>query len=163
MATLYNLTEEFAKILNMVGDEEDFESVLEQIETLEMSIANKLNGYAKVIKEVDGSIATIKAETERLTARKKSKENLIKSLKQRMQDAMERIDERKIDTDLFCFAIQNSPVKLVIENLELVPPEYLFTRPPEVDTKAVKDALKSGDLVENENIRLEQGQHLRIS
>jgi hypothetical protein len=162
MSTLYELTEEFAKILDMTGDEDDFDGIYELIESLQMSIADKLDNYAKVIKIEEGDVAAIKSEIARLQSRKSFKDNKVSAMKTRMKDAMERVGADKIKTTLFNFNIQPNPAKLVINDDSLVPERYLTTPPPQVNTQALKEALKSGALEENDNIFLEQSRNLRI-
>jgi len=109
MSTLYNLTGEFQQLLTMIQDGEYLEEELaDTLEGLGGEIEIKADGYAKVIKEIEGNVSTIKAEIDRLGSKKLFMDNSIKSLKQSLEMAMRATGKTKFKTQLFSFGIQKN-------------------------------------------------------
>ena len=68
--TLYELTDDYMRLLDMMGDPElDPEVLKDTMEGIEGALEDKADGYAKVIKTVEGEKAAIKEEMDRLKAR----------------------------------------------------------------------------------------------
>lgn len=158
MATLYELTGQFRELLELIEQGEiDAELLADTLEGLEGEVEIKADGYAKVIKELEGNIATIKAEINRLSGKKSSLESSIKRLKESLETSMRATNKTKFKTDLFSFNIQKNPARLVITGD--VPSEYLIPQEPKVDNKTIKELLKQQELPFT---HLEQGESLRI-
>lgn len=163
--TLYELTSEYMDLLAMLEDPEiDEEVIADTLEGLTGEIWVKADGYARVIKQMDADAKAIKTEEDRLYNRRKSLENRITYLKNRLQYAMELTDSRKIYTDLFNISIQKNPPKVVIDDPKRIPSEYLIPQEPKVDTAAIKEALKDQDEAPffQGAAHLEQTESLRI-
>ena len=160
MATLYELTGQFRELLELVEQGEvDPEMLADTLEGLEGEIEIKADGYAKVIKELEGKTAMLKGEIERLSNRKSAIENNIKTMKESLEIAMRATGKTKFKTDLFSFNIQKNPPKLVIDKPEEIPEEYLIPQEPKINSKAIKDMLKEKELP---FAHLEQSESLRI-
>jgi chaperonin cofactor prefoldin len=160
MATLYELTGQYRELLELAESEElDKQLIADTLEGLDGEIEIKADGYAKVIRELEGKTAVLKDEIDRLSKRKSVIENNIKNLKQALETAMRATGKTKFKTDLFSFNIQKNPPKLIIDKPEEVPEEYLIPQEPKIDTKAIKEILKQQELP---FARLEQSESLRI-
>lgn len=160
MATLYELTGQYRELLELAESEElDKQLIADTLEGLDGEIEIKADGYAKVIRELEGKTDLLKNEIERLSKRKSAIENNIKSMKEALQNAMFITGKTKFKTDLFNFNIQKNPPRLVIDKPEEVPEEYLIPQEPKIDTKAIKEILKQQELP---FARLEQSESLRI-
>ena len=163
MATIYELTDEYVELLNMLEDPEiDPEVLADTMEGLSGEIEAKADGYAKVIAELNAAIAGLKAEIERLTNRKTTMENNVKYLKSTLQFAMETTGKTKFKTDLFSFSVQKNPASVVIDEpyLENIPDKYLIPQDPKIDKAKIKEDLKAG--IDIGIAHLEQSQSLRI-
>jgi len=160
MATLYELTGQYRELLELAESEElDKQLIADTLEGLDGEIEIKADGYAKVIRELEGKTAVLKDEIDRLSKRKSVIENNIKSMKEALQNAMFITGKTKFKTDLFNFNIQKNPPRLVIDKPEEVPEEYLIPQEPKIDTSAIKEALKQQELP---FAHLEQSESLRI-
>lgn len=164
MATLYEISEEFQRLYQM-ADEYNLtpEDIADTVEGLEYELEDKADAYAKVIRSLEGDSASLKAEIERLTARKKTIENNIKNMKKSLEGAMKASGKQKIKTKLFSFGIQKNTPALKIDDPNAIPTEYLIPQKPKVDTDAVKKMLKG--LKDNQFClwaHLEQTESLRI-
>ena len=159
--TLYELSSEYMKLLAMMEDPEVDDDVLaDTLEGIDGELEVKADGYARVMRQMDADAKAIKAEEERLYARRKSLENRSAWLKQRLQDVMELTGKTKFKTELFSFGIQKNPPKVVITDESRIGHDYLIPQPPKVDAKAIKDALNDG--FHFDWAHLEQSESLRI-
>ena len=147
MRTLYELTDDFLKLLTLAEDEnEDIEVILSTIEGVDYEIELKAEGYAKVIKELEARAEAIKKEEDRLSNRRKSIEGNIARMKQALQQSMEATGKTKFKTELFSFNVQNNQPSLVLDKpLEDIPDKFLIPQEPKVDNAAIKELLKKGE------------------
>lgn len=165
MATLYELTNQYQMLLEMMQDPDVDPDVLsDTMEGLDGEIEDKADAYAKVRLELVNYVAALKAEIARLTARVKSAENNIDRLTESLKNGMILTGKTKFRTDLFSFNIQKNPPKVVIDDQDLIPAYFFIPQPSKIDTAAIKDLLKKGD--EKKELEgaahLEQGESLRI-
>jgi len=145
MATLYELTGQYQQLLEMIqNDEFDEWTLKDTLEGLDGEIEIKADGYAKVIKELEGNVDTLKNEIDRLSRKKSSYENNIKIMKESLENTMKITGKTKFKTELFSFNIQNNPPRLVID--KDVPEQFLIPQPPRVDNARIKDLLKQQEL-----------------
>lgn len=160
MATLYELTGQYKQLLDIAETEElDKQLIADTLEALEGEIETKADGYAKIIRELEGKAELLKSEIDRLSNRKTAIENNIKSMKEALQNAMYITGKVKFKTNLFNFSIQKNPPKLVIDKPEEIPEEFLIPQPPKVDNAKLKEILKEKGLP---FAHLEQSESLRI-
>lgn len=163
MASIYDLTGSFQTLWNLMEegtlDDEILQEVFENT-TEELSI--KLEGYCKFIKNLESDIAGLKAEEERLAARRKTMESTIKRSKEAMQRAMNVAGEKKLPCGSFTVSLQKSPASVVLDVTDTseVPPRYIRYPEPEVDKAKIKEELSNG--VELSFAHLESKESLRI-
>lgn len=162
--TLYEITEDFRRLYEM-ADECDLtpEDIADTLESLQYELEEKADGYAMVMRQLEGDIALLKAEIDRLSGRKKTVENNIKRMKQGLETAMKAANKPKIKTKLFSFGIQKNPPSVVMDEqyIENIPDEYLIPQEPKIDKKKIKEDLKAGVNLEG-LAHLEQTEGLRI-
>lgn len=159
--TLYELKGSWALVADMISDPTvDPEVIHDTLESIEGQIEEKADGYAKVIREAEAQRDGIKAEIERLTARKQAIENNVRRMKDSLEDAMRVTGKTKFKTTLFSFGIQKNPPSLVIDKPEEIPEEYLIPQAPKVDTAGIKAAIKAGAAFDFAHT--EQSEGLRI-
>ena len=143
---LYELTEQWDAVFNMMEDGETDEQVIfDTLESIEGEIEDKADNYAKMIRNLQANVDVLKAEEERLYQRRKSTENHIQSLKDHLQANLEFIGKTKFKTDLFSFSVSKNGGKQplsITDNLDEIPGKYLIPQPPKVDNDAVRELLK---------------------
>ena len=165
MSTLYKLTGQMQALLALMEDPDvDPEIIEDSFEAVSGERDAKLDGYGRVRAQMKADIAAMKAEEDRMANRRKAMENNVKRLENHVQDSMIATGDTKIKTTLFTFSIQKNPPKVIIDDPDLIPAYFLIPQEPKVDTAAIKDVLKGGDL--NHELdgaaHLEQGESLRI-
>ena len=161
MSTLYELTNEYMALLEMAEDPDiDPQAFADTLEALGGELEMKADGYARVMKELEGRAATMRFESKRLENGYKTIERNIDRMKHALQDSMVATDKRKFKTDLFSFSIRKNPASVVIDRETSIPPEFLIPQDPKIDKKAIKAAIDRGDNITFAH--LEQGESLII-
>lgn len=154
---LFNLTDQELQLLQMLEDGLDIGDTLEAVQELS---TDKLEGYAKVIKTLEGNIAVIQLEEKRLQANKTTLQNGVKRMKEAIYNHMQDTGKRKVDGTLFKFSIGKNPPALKVTDESLIP-EIFFDQPqPVLNKKLLMDQLKNGH--EYEGAQITQGESLRI-
>ena len=158
--TLYELTQDFDTVLNMLYTDVDEQTIFDTLESIEGEIEDKADGYAKVIKNIEADIEALKTEEKRLNERKKTLENKIKSMKYSLENAMRITGRTKFKTALFSFGIQKNPPSVEITDEDAaMKSEYIKTE-VKLDKTSIKEALKNGaelgfaQLVQSEGLRI---------
>lgn len=167
---LYEMTGELLHLMNFLYDEEVDEDQLIQIcEKIELEIEDKADGYAKIIKDLDGTIKALDVEEKRLKDRKNSLKNRQAWLKSNLENSMKAIGKTKFKTDLFSFNIQKNPASVKIDNTEAFiqqcqkdgRDDLLKYTAPEINKTALKEAMmkdgeyfEGAELVQTESLRI---------
>lgn len=161
MPKLYELTGMYNQLWDLVEDEEIDLAQLEQaMQSVEGDIQEKAENMAKLIKQIDGDVTTIKAEIDRLAAKKKALENKKEGIKTYLQQQLEAVGMDKVKTPIFTVAMQNNPPSLNVLDEALIPKQYFIPQDPILDKAAIKDLLKQG--IKVPGTELTQGRSLRI-
>ena len=167
MASIYELTGEFLTLWNLMeeGTLED-EAITGAFECTTEELAIKLEGYCKFIKNLRSDAAGLKAEEERLAARRKTLENTEKRMKEAMKAALQASGERKIPAGSFVVGLKaNSRPSVVLEEqyIENIPARYLIPQDPKVNTEQIMKDLQAGEVKDLEGVaHLDRGEHITI-
>ena len=146
MESLYELTEQYAAVRDMLFDEDVDEQVInDTLESIEGAIEVKADNYAKIIRTMDASIKALKDEEQRLSGRRKALEERQKWLKDTLEANMRYTGKMKFKTPLFSFSIQKNgglePLVITGE-LEDIPGRYLIQQPPIPDNMKIRKLLE---------------------
>ena len=154
--TLYELTAEYAAIMAALEaeTEEEYQAdMLEKLGALNEDIAQKGEGYARVIRNMQAEADSLAAEIKRLQGMKKRREDAIERMKAGLLEAMKTAGADKLQTTIGRWSRRLNPPSVVILDPKLVPSEYLIQREPDVDKRAVLNAYKSdGEIVSGTDI-----------
>lgn len=161
MSNLYQLTNNYETVLNMLYDEDaDEQMILDTLEAIEGEIEDKADNYAKIIKELEAKQNARKEEAKRLTESAKVFENRVKVLKSNLFNSMKATGKTKFATDLFNFNIVKNGGKQVLTIDGEVPEEYTKTI-IENDTDKIRQALDEGKKLAFAHLE-PRGESLRI-
>lgn len=141
MPTMYELTADYKTVLEMMYDTEiDPQIIADTLESITAEIEVKAENTAIIMKELDAEAAKLKAEEQRLNARRKVYENRVANLKQGLFDAMKLTGKTKFKTDLFSFNITKNggkiPVIVDVDTAELPDDLVTITEKPNLDAIA---------------------------
>lgn len=161
--TLFDLTGKWVTVYNMASDPDiDMDVLADTLEGIEGEIEAKADSYAAVIYKLNADAEFLKAQEQRLKAKRDAIENSVKRMKQSLQDTMELMGKPKIKTALWSFGIQSNPASVVLDcDMDALPEEYKKYAAPTVDKAKLSEALKSGEKLEG-IAHLVQTQSLRI-
>ena len=121
----------------------------EKLDALQMERAQKLEGVALWVKDLKAEAEAVKAEADKLTARKKAIDNKVESLKTWLLYAL---GGEKLKTAR-CNVYQTHSQKVVIDDEKAMidmlmsspsGEKFLRIKEPEIDKNALKDSLKQG-------------------
>lgn len=157
---LFELTEQYQKLLSMVDDECDIQAIQDTLEGIEGMIADKAESIAKLIKSIEADERAIKAEEDRLKARREALKNRRESIKEYLQNQLISAGIDKLKGTMFTVSIQNNPPSVQIAEGAKVPEKYLIPQEAKVDKRALLDDLKAGAVYEG--IEMIQTKGVRI-
>jgi CHASE3 domain sensor protein len=162
MKSLYELTADYKQVLSMLDDEEvDFEMVADTLESIEESINDKAENYAKLIRKFEAEEKAIKEEAKRLTDRAKTSANRAERLKTALSERLKHSDIQKVEGKIFTISFRNSTAVNVVDQT-LIPDELMRivpeTKAP--DKMAIAERLKAGEVVAG--CELQTNQSLQI-
>lgn len=162
MFKLYELTEMYQNLWDVIGDEEvDLDALEIALSAVEDNIEDKAESMAKLIKGIDGDIAILKEEEQRLANKRKSLENKQKNIKGYLENQLNVMEIDKIKTPLFTVALQNNPPSINVLDENLIPGMYKKkVTTISVVKKDVLNALKEG--LEVPGAEIKQTRSLRI-
>ena len=149
MRPIYEIDQE---ILDCVDPETGEILDAEKLDALQMERETKLEGVALWIKDLNAEAEAVKAEADKLTARKRALDNRITSLKAWMLTAL---DGGKLKTPRCSVYQTHSQRVSVADEQELIsflqtmedPEKFLRFRDPEIRKDELKKALKDGAVI----------------
>jgi DNA-binding transcriptional MerR regulator len=153
---LYELSETYAKVLDLIEAGEELGDTLEAIEE---AIELKVENIAKVMKTVEGEAEIIREEEKRLADRRRALEAEVGRLKSYVESNMRAAGIDKVKGRLFTLAFQKNPPSVEVTDESLIPSDYIKTV-TSVDRKLILEALKAGQAVTGCEMR--QSESLRI-
>lgn len=126
MAKLYEIVGEFKELLEMASEENmDQKLISDTLEGVEFEFEEKADGYAKVVKMLEGDVEAIDKEIKRLTEKKNTIKNNISGIKKNLENAMLVTGKTKFKTLLFGYNIQKNPASVSIDDETLIPKDFL--------------------------------------
>ena len=120
------------------------------LDGMEQELVCKAENVAVYIKNMESEAKTLKAEEDKLKARRQAKENTAKRMREYLMDCMKQANISKIDEPKAAISLRNNPESVEIsDETEFIGwaadhDEYLRYKAPEINKTAVKNALKSG-------------------
>lgn len=147
MSSIYTLNKDYAELsamLEAAETEEEIQAIQDTLEMINVSIEEKLENTGKFIKNTESDITGIKAEIERLTAMKKTKENFVERLKNNVEFALKEKGLETLTVGTFKAGYRKS------ESVEI-----------KADKTAIKKALKAGETVEGAEIKVNQNFYIK--
>lgn len=144
MLSLYDMNQEWQNVFEMLLDPEVPEkAVYDTLEMIEADMDTKADGYAKIIKSMEGDASQIDEEIKRLQNRKASITNRKEWMKARLYDTMKATGRTKFKTPLFSYSIQKNGGAKPVDLMGVVPAEWL--KPGDPDTKRIREYLEAGN------------------
>jgi len=161
MATLYEISTEYANVLNNLEINEDGEiENIEELEKVQGEFKDKAEAVALYIKNLNSDADAIKEEADKLAERSKAKSNKADRLKKYLGEAMLSLDQTKIETPKVALSFRKSEKVNILDSFS-IPQQYLTRKVEEKpNLTEIKKAIKEGkevagaELVVNQNIQI---------
>lgn len=161
MFKLYELTEMYQNISNLIEEDADNETLEKALDEITDSIQIKAENMAKLIKSIEGNINALKDEEKRLQAKRKALENKVVNIKEYLENQLKAMGLKKVQGNLFTVSIQKNPQSVNILNEDLIPEQFKkVVTTTKIDRKELLAALKEGQEIEGAEIK--QTESLRI-
>lgn len=155
---LYEIPTLYQQLLDMAEEQDsDFS---EALESLEGAFEEKAENIVKIMRTLEAKEKAYKDEVDRLNGQRKTLKNRVQGLKDYLQENMNVMGKKKVESGLFTVAIQKSPKTLKIEDDQYIPEGYWIPQPPKLDRKELLQDMKLGE--EIEGVEIVQGEHVRI-
>lgn len=157
--SLYKITDE-QRNLNAMLEETGGELTPELEEALAINEGNfvaKAENYGYAILHYKSIVAAVKAEKERLDAIKKTAENAIERMEERLVEAMQTFDRPKIEAATFKLSLRRSE-RVVVDDETRVPADCIKVK-TEISKTDLKAHIKAGD---DCGAHIEENQSLQI-
>lgn len=162
MSSIYTLNKDYAELsamLEAAETEEEIQAIQDTLEMINVSIEEKLENTGKFIKNTESDITGIKAEIERLTAMKKTKESFVERLKNNVEFALKEKGLETLTVGTFKAGYRKSESVEII-NLDVIPADFTKVE-IKADKTAIKKALKAGETVEGAEIKVNQNFYIK--
>ena len=160
LPSLFELTRDFEELMAFGYTEDDYVTFCQTLEPIVMAIDEKADGYCAVISRFNGQAEMIKAEMDRLSARKTAIDNAVKRMKEALLTSMQITGRSEIKTDLHTIKIAKNGGKAPLEITGDVPDSFTkITIEPDKDK--IRDALEKGEKLDFAELK-ERGVHLNI-
>lgn len=161
MATLYQLTGDLLTLQQMIED--GTEGLEDTLESIQLSVEEKLEGYAMVIKNIESDVDGLKAEEKRLSERRKRMEREIQRMKDSMAQALETIEPdkkgaKRLKTEKFTFSFRKSTSVQIVDETKI--PEEFFKVERTISRSELTARLKEheipgAELVEKQSLQIQ--------
>lgn len=140
--SLLEILEHYQAVLDEIdaAEGEVTEETGAKLDALNISLEEKGEGYAAIIRMLEEQAAASRAFVKRYTERAQRKEKQAAALQARMLEALKATGRKKLETMTVTLSVAKSPASLRITGK--VPPEYC--KPAEPDTSFIKTELKAG-------------------
>lgn len=134
MSTLYELTDQFVKVSELLQSGDYDEQVLnDTLESIQVSLEDKVDGYVGVIKNFEAENIAIDQEIKRLQERKKVNVNGINRLKENLMYSLEQTGQKKVKSALNTVSIRNNAPSLKILDEVNIPKKFYIEQEPKLD------------------------------
>lgn len=163
MATLYELSQEYQDLLDILENATDNETIIEDTIAstgINERIEDKFEGYGQVISQVKADAKAVDVEIKRLTEKKRTYQNNLKRLKTALLNSMAATNTTKIKTPLFNFSVRNTRSVDIYAASEL-PRTVQIPQANKIDKKKIKELIESGHDVPGATIKLNESLTIR--
>ncbi len=158
--TLRELSEYYQNIFYLACEEDDSEDLEKALDTIDEAIEKKADSYAVILSEMKSKSDLLSDEIRRLQGKKRTIENNQRRLKENLEFHMNQVGKRKFKTDYYSFNIQKNPARVVIDDPMKLDEKYMIIK-KEPDKQAIKDVLKTGEVVEGAHLEQSEGVRIR--
>ena len=161
MSTLYEITQDMESIILLL--EENGGELTPEIEAAlaitQDELTAKAESYAKVIFEYKAKEEALAKEIARLTARKKTAQNIQQRMRDRVAFALDTFAVDKMEAGAFRLSFRNSE-SVEITDINALPDRFIAVE-KKADKKAILAAMKAGEAIDGAGITQNRSLQIR--
>lgn len=157
---LYDLTEQYETLLEMLESDADNDALKLMLDGLEGKIEDKIDNCLCLRNARRAEAKAIKEEAQRLAQRAQQCENEAKRLEDLVEDSLIRLGVEKIKTMRFTAWMQNNPESVEVVEQTHIPSEFWRQSEPVLDKAMIKERLKENYPIPG--VQLRQTKSLRV-
>lgn len=157
---LYEFTQNYLQVIER-AEELDEDVLIDTIAAIKESVEDKAENIAKLVRSFESDAKTIKAEEERLAAKRKTLENQVSYLKKYLFEQLDAMGIQKIKRPLFTIAIQANPPSVDVIDESLIPDDFWIPLGSKLDKTSILLLLKTGEMVPGATIKKSRGLRIR--
>jgi len=156
------LYEMAVKLRDLLDNEELTDEQVAEIEKLELSFDEKINGVCTALSEAGADEHLVQCEIGRLTLRRDRAASKQKALKGYLKFCLDQAGLKKHKTNIWTVRVQNSPPSCLAVAVEELPAEYVIRKEVFVqdNKKAIEHWKNTGE--SPQGFRIIVGQHVRV-
>ena len=159
MATLYEMTEVAKQLIELFENDEIDEQTLQ--DTLDAyGVEGKLEDYCKVIRQFEADAFVYKTEKLRFAEKQSRVEKAVEKLKTAIIGYLEVRGSKEEKAGAFDLKLRRNE-SVVIDDLHKIDDSYLRYKEPEADKTKIKNALKSGIVIEGAHIEAKHSVNIK--
>ena len=167
--TLYELMTDYKNFLRAVeNDDVPYDAIEDTLEAIESSIEDKIDNIACVIKTLDAEETAIKAEIDRLEARRTAKAKTKEKVKTYLADMLLAMDKTEFESPRNKISFRKTPGKVVFDDekafidwAQVNADGFLSYGKPTVNRTAVKLAIEGKQDIPGAKIVVSQSMQLK--
>lgn len=136
---LYQYTESFQNVLNLLEDEEyTYDDLKDTLEAIQMSAEDKIKNTGKIIQKMNDNITILTEHKKRIDGQIKSEKKKVESLKSYLLHNMQQLQVKSVKDPLINVSLRNS-TSLVFTNEDKIPEEWIKVK---TEAKPDKEGFK---------------------
>ena len=147
MSNLFEIATASRALAEKLHDTDLPDEVIEDtLESASGDLVEKLTNIGFVIRNIDAEVSAMKDAEEKISSRRKAKENRIARLKAYALANMLATGKTKIESPYFVMGLRNNPESVVIDAESQIPADYMREIPASYspDKTLIKKAIQDG-------------------
>ena len=147
MSTLFEVAANYRALAQKLHDTDlDDKTIEDTLESESGDLVEKLTNIGFVIRNIDAEVSAMKDAEEKISSRRKAKENRIARLKAYALANMLATGKTKIESPYFVMGLRNNPESVVIDAESQIPADYMREIPASYspDKTLIKKAIQDG-------------------
>ena len=155
---LYELTGMYQELYEL----DDIELMNDMLEALELNeqYETKILSYARVIKQLESDEITIKAEVDRLQAKRNVIKRKVERLKDNVLTSMQATGIKEVKDEIFNVKTRKKPFKVEVSDDAVLPTDLQNVSYTPNKTK-IKEYLEEGNMIKGVSLTQEEGLSIR--
>lgn len=158
---LYEIAAQYREALEALQDAAYGEqSIKDTLEGLQGELSQKVEAVAAVVLNIEARAKAMERAAKNMQERCRAEKARAEAARKYLKETLDSVGMTSLHTPQFDLKIKRNPPALEVVDDSIIPPQFWVTPEPELDTGALKEALKNGEDIKG--ARLTQATRLEI-